>query len=127
MYIVEPIPNSDKLFYRIHPNWLDEGKIIPGAFREIGDGMSTAWSKYSTAKNLQDRAKALVGIISLSVGGIREIEGLEVIHDPLFDEVNNIDDQAHSLVKGIPKDKKLKARVRDMLVDLSSWEIKVAS
>jgi hypothetical protein len=126
MYVVEPIPDSDKLFYRIHPKWLDNGEIIPGAFREINDGMSTAWSKYSTAKNLQDRAKVLVGIVSLSVGGIRAIDGLVVVHDPLFDETDGVDDRAHSLVKGIPKDKKLKARVRDMLLDLSFWEIKVA-
>lgn len=126
MYPVENIPDGDRLFYRIHPNLVDEGKIIPGAFKEIGDGMSTAWSKYSTSTQLQQRAKSLVNIVSLEVLSVRAINGLEVIHDPLYNEKENIDDQAHSLIKGIPKQKVLKARIRDTLVDIAKWEIQVA-
>lgn len=126
MYEVEEIPNHDKLFYRIHPNWMNDGQIIPGAFRELGDGMSTAWSKYSTPTKLQERAGSLVNIISLEVASVRSIKSLEVIHDPLYDKKRGIDDQAHSLVKGIPKQKILKASVRDWLIDIAKWEIKVA-
>lgn len=126
MYKIEEIPDTDKLFYRIHPNWVVDGEIIPGAFREVGDGMSTAWSKYSTPTQLQKRASSLVNIISLEVRPVRSIGGLEVIHAPLYNQIEQIDDQAHSLVKGIPKQKILRAKVRDSLIDIANWEIKIA-
>ncbi len=48
MWKVEIIHDKDKLFYRVHKSFLRAGKLLLGVFREIGDGMSTDWEKYST-------------------------------------------------------------------------------
>lgn len=57
MYPVEHIPDEGKLYYRVHKSYIQDGQVIPGAFREIIDGMSTDWEKYSMAIECRDRAK----------------------------------------------------------------------
>jgi len=53
----EDIPNEDRLYYRVHQTYLLMGELKPGVFREIGDGMSTDWAKYSTPLESRNRAK----------------------------------------------------------------------
>ena len=96
MWPKEPIPDGDLLFYRIHKSDFVVGEIVPGAFRERGEGeakgMSTDWEKYSTAIEAWNRSKIPTEnlIVEFVAGKVRE-EGLEVAHDPLSDN------RAHSL------------------------------
>ena len=114
MWPTEPIPDGDPLFYRIHKSDFVEGEIVPGAFRERGEGaakgMSTDWEKYSTALEAWNRSKIPADnlIVEFVVEKVRE-EGLEVAHDPLPDN------RAHSHIKGIPHEGQLKVRARLML------------
>lgn len=117
----EIIPNADFLFLRVHKNYLNFGEDIPlGAFRDQGGGMSTDWDKYSTPQETQARAKrsspADNGVLKMSVGGVRDINGLSVEHTP---EPFN---RAHTDVLG---DKKSNPKVRLMLQRLSEWVIKL--
>lgn len=69
---------------RVHRNSISEGKPMPGAFRNRGNGMSTDWSRYSTPVESQARASTPSdnGIISLGVGSVRAI-GQIVDHTPI--------------------------------------------
>ena len=80
----EPIPNSDSLFMRAHKDHCRTGELDFGVFRDRGRGMSTDWSKYSTPEETRNRGRIpeLNAILSLPVGGVREID-LVVEHDPL--------------------------------------------
>jgi hypothetical protein len=118
---IEEIPDPDFLYYRIHKNNVVDGKIIPGVFKAKGGvGMSTDWSKYSTAEEALKRASTPEsnGIISLNVGRVRKIKELAVKHVPI--EGN----QAHSEVYGVPEKGELKTKVRALLMEIYSWEIK---
>ncbi len=113
---VEEVPSSDVLYYRVHVNNIDNGKPIPGAFRDIGDSMSTDWSKYSTASESQLRARKPEknGIIELNVGSVRSIPQV-VIHSPDLDLGN----RAHTSVIG---DKSTKVRFK--LMSIYKWVTK---
>ncbi len=81
----EYIPDADSLYMRVHfTNLYEDGTMKPGAFRDIGDGMSTDWEKYSTAEDTRLRGKAprANAVISMRVGEVREIPAQEVIHTP---------------------------------------------
>ena len=77
-------------------------------FRDQGEGMSVDWREYSTALETRNRGKipADNAVISLPAGGIRQIEGLVVEHDPVqensFDKNGNPlrPNRAHSQVIG---------------------------
>tara|TARA_R110002049_G_scaffold176324_2_gene343531 strand:+ start:748 stop:1158 length:411 start_codon:yes stop_codon:yes gene_type:complete len=109
MFEIEEIPDRDKLYYRVQKNWIRDGRILPGAIRERGEGenrsMSTDWEKYSTAKESQDRARTPKDntIVSFIVGFLRE-ETLLVTHAPTEEiELDNGStlpaNQAHTDVK----------------------------
>lgn len=120
MYDIEEIPDEDKLFYRIHKDFYRRGNLIPGAFREIRDGMSADWERYSTPTTSICRAKRPIdnGIVSLLVKNIRDMN-LEVIHKP--SEKN----RAHSIVKGKTKKIQDDPEVRLKLRKISVWEINI--
>ena len=79
MWLIERIPDEDRLFYRIHKSYIVEGEVVPGAFQERGEddtrGMSTDWEKYSTAESAWLRSKIPTdnGIVEFIVGEIRAI------------------------------------------------------
>jgi hypothetical protein len=123
MWEIEDIPDSDLLYYRIHISEMREGEIIPGAFKERGEGpergMSTNWNKYSkpellknVATNPNDNA-----IVQFQVQKVRAIGSLIVKHAPL--PAN----RSHSHIKGIPKIGQLKTKVRAKLQEIYEWNI----
>lgn len=121
--MLEQIPNEDSLYYRVHKSFVIEGKIIPGVFKERGDGdskgMSTDWAKYSTAKEALSRSKVPNdnGILQAIVGEIRSV-GLAVEHAPLPDNYS------HTNVKGLDADS-TELR-RKLLKIFSSWAIEIS-
>lgn len=106
---VEDIPDEDRLYMWAHRNYIDPktGDFGPGMFRIRSgeDGMSTAWSKYSTAEQLHRRAKKPQdnAIIVMRVGEVRAIPNQVVRHKPLPDH------QAHSEIEG-EKDTEARAK-----------------
>ncbi len=114
---VENIPDDDVLYYRVHVNNTENGMPVPGAFRDIGDSMSTDWSKYSTASESQLRARVPEknGIVKLNVGDLRSIPQT-VTHSPDL-ELNN---RAHTSVIG---DKTTKIRFKFM--GIYAWVIPI--
>ncbi|MBK9338284.1 MAG: hypothetical protein IPM98_17715 [Lewinellaceae bacterium] len=125
MWTIEDIPDSDFLYYRIHKSFLVNGELIPGAFQERGEGadrgMSTDWSKYSTAEETQQRSKIPVenGIGQFSVEAVRAIN-LEVTHAPI------LENRSHSHIKGIPHEGQLKTKARLLLKRICTWAIEPA-
>ncbi len=119
---IENIPDDDLLYYRVHKTFIVEGVLVPGAFKELGEGadrgMSTDWSKYSTPIESQNRARSPKdnGIISGNVGNIKSI-GLSVVHAPI--ELNI----AHTNIKGI--DANTTEYRRKLLKVFSQWEIEI--
>ena len=92
---IEEIPDADLVFMRAHETCFRDGNLQPGVFTsKQGPGMSVDWDKYSSKEQTRQRAKnpAKNAVISLSVGGIRKIDKLDVAHRP---EPGN---QAHSEV-----------------------------
>ncbi len=79
--------------------------------------MSVNWSKYSSSLTSKQRTKipANNAVLGLNVGKVREIP-MEVKHDP------KPDNRAHSLVIGLDTDKRKKARLRDELALIATWE-----
>jgi hypothetical protein len=118
MWDVENIPDGDFVFMRVHKSNFLNGELIPGAFRDQGAGMSTDWGKYSTAEQTRNRAGRSKpsdnGVIKLSVAGIRGIETLSVVHEPLTDN------RAHAEVFG-----EKTTRARMLLNRLVEWAIKL--
>jgi hypothetical protein len=82
----EEIPDIDRLFMRVHRNFVSQGKLAPGVFRDHGMGMSTDWERYSTAAETLQRAAepSKNGVIQLVAGSLRAIEGLTVEHTPII-------------------------------------------
>ena len=129
-YRIEEIPDSDRLFYRVHINDFKDGEVVPGAFRERGTGeqksMSTDWERYSNPQESLFRAakperNAIVSFVS---GNLRAI-GLQVYHSPIYaPEAKMIDNQSHADVKPLGESKAKKTRMRRKLLDQYSWEIK---
>ena len=116
----EEIPSQDFLFRRIHKSDVKDGEIVPGTFREIGEGdlkgMSTDWDKYSTAEESLGRCKnpLVNGILKGNVGQVLEIK-LLVKHKP------EVDNRAHANVNGIEGVNK--AKIRLQLLEIFNWEI----
>ena len=81
---LEYVPDTDDLYLRVHRAWLRDGSLGPGVFRNRQGGMSTDWSKYSTPRHTQERARtpSESGVIALRTGSVREIPQ-RVEHDPL--------------------------------------------
>jgi hypothetical protein len=107
---VEKIPDADSVFMRVHKDFVRDGDVLPGAFREKDGGMSVDWSKYSSKEDAKRRAKipADNAVVSLLVGGIRKIDDLDVKHTP------ELDNRAHSEVD-LPDDREQLTEVRFLL------------
>jgi hypothetical protein len=59
IWTIEPIPNEDALFRRVHVNILISSQdfTIPPIIFQDNNGISMDWEKYSTAIDAQNRAK----------------------------------------------------------------------
>lgn len=125
MWPIENIPNTANLFYRIHKSNIIEGEVVPGAFRERGEGkekgMPTDWDKYTTPADSLARSNTPKenGIVKFHVEKVRAIGSLEVIHNPDFSRNN----RSHTHLKGIPKKGQLKTKVRLKLKRTFKWLI----
>jgi len=120
------IPNKDFLFRNFNLKLIiklrgySAHEVPINAFRdEKGQGMSTAWEKYCSAKKLRRLSKApkFNGVIKMNVGNIHKIPVLLVIHKP------TMRNYGHSLIKGLPDNRAEKLKLRSRLKDLSEWVI----
>lgn len=84
MWPIEPIPDEDSLFYRIHKNFYPNKELKPRVFAPRGEGMSTDWEEYSTPEESRNRAKIPEdnGIVSFITRDLRNLP-LDVIHAPI--------------------------------------------
>ena len=125
---IERIPDAGRLFYRVPAAALLGGdKLGPNVFRSTEGTMSCDWEKYSTPEETRLRARNPDnhGIVTLVAGQVREIEHLQVVHEPLS---NN---RAHSSVQGFwgtdvdEHDRRTRTlAVRQQLFDrFCTWEI----
>lgn len=117
---VEDIPNRDSVFMRAHKDYIRDGDIVPGVFREQDGSMSVDWDKYATPEDTRKRAKnpSNNAVLSLSVEGIRKIRNLNVRHAP---ESAN---RAHSEVD-LPDDREHLTEARLLLLRLADVVIRV--
>ena len=108
-YPVEPIPDEDNLFRRVHSTQCNPttGEIFSSAFD--GDEMSVNWEKYSTAAQTANQHS--LAVVRLNAGYCRSL-GQTVIHKPLCPPESSEDNQAHSEVQG-RKTKALRGKLRD--------------
>lgn len=130
-WLIEDIPDNDYLFYRIHRKLFEQSgrRIVAGCFREQSDpgpdakapSMSTDWAKYSTPAESRGRATQPEEnlIVSLPVGGVRQIDGFSVVHSPIQNDPVVKDNRSHTDVFGISR----RPRLRDRLVELARTEI----
>jgi hypothetical protein len=111
---IEKIPDLDSVFMRAHETYFRNGDLMPGVFKAKDGGMSVDWSKYSTPEETRLRSKnpAKNAVVSLSVGGIREIGELDVEHRP---EPEN---RAHSEID-LPNDHEQLTEMRVFLLRLA--------
>lgn len=107
MWEVEPIPDGDKLFIRVHKQNLlvnNQGKVVmsPGALRKkfVDPGLSVDWSRYATPEETRARTgKAeLYGVKEAVVGDVRAIASTHVEHAPIQAESGELGNRAHSQV-----------------------------
>jgi len=130
-FITENIHRICRVSLRVHKLNIDSretgrNRLLPIAFQQKGDdGMSVDWLKYRSVEQSRNTTKVPDdnGVISLNVGDIVDcsIESMEVIHDPQAIELNY--NQAHSLVKSIPKKDPNKTAIRRFLWQNFDWEI----
>lgn len=133
-YPIEDIPNDDNLFYRVHKTKIDRSephelkKIKLLAFDPMPQGstqMSTDWSKYSTAIELQNRARVPEdnGIVYFNVGEVRNSPfPLFVKHDPTLTE--HFKNRSHSIILDVPP-RKNDINIRVRLRDICKWVIPI--
>src|SRR5215208_3921735 len=93
MWPTEEIPDSDKLYYRVHKALVPDGRLRPAIFRQQGESLSTDWERYSTpeASRLRARDPSKNGIITMIAGFVRSLD-MAVEHSP--DEENG--NRAHT-------------------------------
>ncbi len=78
-YPKEEILDGETLLRRVPEHLFEEdgsGKPLPGAFTNMGGGMSTDWERHSSPEACRARAPSpdKFGVVSLNVGAIRQIE-----------------------------------------------------
>lgn len=130
VFPTEQLPDTDKLFYRIHIQYIDyaesdsKKKIKPSAFDPIpkpnGIEMSVDWSKYSAAIDTKNRARnpEKVGVISFVVSEVRsKPTSLNVGHRPT-------QNQAHSIIFDVLPDAN-NPEIRINLRRICNWEIEI--
>lgn len=110
----EEIPSPDELYVFVHCQWIRNGRVAPGFFKNRPDeetgAMSTDWCKYSTPDETQNRARkpALNAVGRLDVAAVRKIGEdtafqQTVVHTPVQNDPNLPDNRAHTNVRG-PKE-----------------------
>lgn len=111
----ESIPDRDVLFMRVHRQWTLDGSPTPGAFQDRDGGMSTDWSKYSTAQDTLKRARKpeMNGILKMQVEQVRKIPNQTVQHTP------KPENRAHTDVFGNKDD----VEVRLLFSRICTWAI----
>jgi hypothetical protein len=104
---VEEIPDADQIYMRVHKMYAPTGELKPGAFRDQQGGMSADWEEYATPEDTRNRARnpADNGVIGMTVGDVRAIESLTVVHEPLPEN------RAHTEVFG-EKDPEVRVKLR---------------
>jgi|AntRauTorcE11897_2_1112592.scaffolds.fasta_scaffold50075_2 hypothetical protein len=114
----EEIPDEDRLYMRVHKNWIRDGDLNPGTFRNNQGGMSTDWSKYSDPERTKDRVINYekdpdnYGVLSMNVGQVLDIPDQVIIHKPLDEN------RSHTDVEGVKK-----TRQRVLYLEIINWEI----
>lgn len=122
---VEDIPDTDRIFMRIHETHVKpkDGSISTGAFVDRGDAMSTDWEKYRIPQQTRDAAKKPEknGVVAMNVGKVRKIESprQEVEHTPLHGHKEIPDNRAHTDVRGEKTEE-----VRLKLRRIATWMIR---
>jgi hypothetical protein len=113
MYSVETIPDTDKVYRRVHKSYVVDGALTPGAFCEIQGGMSTDWERYATPNQARLLAKKpeMNVIVSFITGNLRNIN-LKVVHSP------NENRRSHADVIGVGTKNRL------LLLEMFVWEIR---
>ncbi len=111
----EVIPDTDWVFMRAHQIYFPEGELEPGVFKDHNDGMSVNLDKYATAEQTKLQAKQphKNAIITTPVIGIRKIKPLGVEHTP------ELENRAHSDVRGLPRDHEQLTETRISLLRIS--------
>lgn len=110
----EDIPDDSYLYVYVHCQWIRNGRVVPGFFKNRPDeetgAMSTDWCKYSTPDETQVRARkpTLNGVGKLLVESIRKIGEQtavhqSVVHTPIQHQPDLPDNRAHTDVQG-PKE-----------------------
>lgn len=102
MYVVEPIPDADLLYFRVHKGLIDkQGDVIHRAFQERCGGMSTNWAKYATPEETREQVVKLqkeptnYGVVSFVAGDVRSISEATVLHTPIYP-----DNRSHTDING---------------------------
>jgi hypothetical protein len=114
----EEIPDEDRLYMRVHKNWIRDGDLNPGTFRNNQGGMFTDWSKYSDPERTKDRVINYekdpdnYGVLSMNVGQVLDIPDQVIIHKPLDEN------RSHTDVEGVKK-----TRQRVLYLEIINWEI----
>ena len=114
---VEVIPDESSVYMRLHRvTWIRDGAVIPGAFGNIGSGMSCDWAKYSTPAETCSRSQrhpaSEYAAVSMHVGSVRKISTQTVDHDPVAHN------RAHSEIRGV-KDAETRLRLRRIAIMVS--------
>jgi hypothetical protein len=112
--------SCQSLVYRIvkRRDWIDEdtGGLRPAAFIPRPDGQDAQGLSVSVApsrvsKEVSEGVQAYIersglsrpkGVVTLLVGWLRDIEGLDVVPDPVIDDPVLPDNPDHALITGIP-------------------------
>ena len=101
---VEVIPDAASVFMRAHRDYFHrDGELLPGVFRNHGNGMSVNWDKHASAEETKQQAQLFMkdphnyAVIVMPVIGVRRIDGLSVDHTP------KPFNRAHSDVIGLPQ------------------------
>jgi hypothetical protein len=125
---IEQIPDTDKLYYRIHLHNIDKTQTIPqrrikpGAFdpqpKPHSTEMSVNWNKYLTPFETQNSARIPEknGVVSFVVEDVRNTPiNLKVNHKPTIN-------RAHSIIFDVDS-KANDPEIRINLRRICSWEI----
>jgi hypothetical protein len=117
---IEPIPDSARVFRRVHINFikhLPEFPLLitvpPSIFSVEKEGISVDWGEYSQIHETLTRNGAESsknGVVELKAELIRAINPLKLHHDPVQNYDNLENNRAHSLIKGLTKKNKTKIR-----------------
>ena len=122
---IESIPDSARLFMRIHVMLVPNRQLHPGIFREQRGAMSVDWEKYSTAEQTRLRAREpnKNGIIALVAGAVRAIDQMTVKHEPIRANRAHTGIHGLSLPASLPGPESKTMRRLKLFRLVQNWEI----